>query len=131
MSKPILCLDFDGVLHSYDSGWHGADKCADDPTDGAMRFLWEALDHFTVAVFSSRSRQRGGRKAMKTWLRKHFIAYWAADRTTAEDKLAEIQWPQEKPPAFLSIDDRAIQFTSDWSVLQPDKLLTFRPWNKG
>ena len=66
--KPILSLDFDGVLHSYASGWKGARRIPDPPTDGAVEFLLKALDHFTVAVFSSRSRYFGGRRAMKAWL---------------------------------------------------------------
>jgi hypothetical protein len=126
--KPILCLDFDGVLHSYASGWQGADVIPDAPTDGAMRFLWDATDHFRVAIFSSRSRQRGGVAAMKKWLRKHFREYWAADRTTCDDKLAEIEWPREKPPALVTIDDRAVTFTGEWPAVAD--LLAFQPWNK-
>jgi len=128
MGKPILCLDFDGVLHSYTSGWQGADVIPDPPTGGAMRFLWDAADHFNIAILSSRSHQSGGRAAMRTWLERHFREHWAADRTRADDILAEIDWPLEKPAAFLTIDDRALQFTGVWP--EPQSLLNFKPWNK-
>lgn len=126
--KPILCLDFDGVVHSYTSGWKGADVVPDPPVDGAMRFIWDACEHFRVAIYSSRSGQSGGIHAMRNWLEGHFRAHWAADRTTCDDKLAEIEWPQEKPAALVTIDDRAITFTGTW----PDvvELLSFKPWNK-
>lgn len=126
--KPIICIDFDGVLHSYASGWQGASTVADAPVDGAMRFLWEATDHFRVAIYSSRSGQRGGKYAMKKWLAHHFLAHWAGDRTTAEDKLAEIEWPSEKPPAFVSIDDRAVTFTGVFPNVET--LKAFKPWNR-
>lgn len=130
MGKPILCLDFDGVLHSYSSGWKGADVIPDPPTDGAMRFIWDAADHFTIAIFSSRSRQTGGHHAMLRWLEKHFREHWASDRTRADDILAEIQWPMEKPPAMITIDDRALTFNGQWADYDPKNLLRFQPWNK-
>jgi len=42
MSKPILCLDFDGVIHSYSSGWKGADVIPDPPVPGAFDFIRRA-----------------------------------------------------------------------------------------
>jgi|SRR5579859_191457 len=128
MTKPILCLDFDGVIHSYTSRWQGADVIPDPPVDGAMRFIWDATDKFRVAIFSSRTMQKGGLAAMKEWLRHHFTEHWAADRTTCDDKLAEIEWPTEKPPALVTLDDRAVTFTGTWPPLE--SLLAFKPWNK-
>ncbi len=126
--KPILCLDFDGVLHSYTSGWKGADVIPDPPVDGAMDFIWKASEHFTIAIFSSRSNQVGGIRAMKAWLTEHFRFFWAADRTHCDDVLAEIEWPTEKPPAQITIDDRALTFEGVWPTIEA--LKAFQPWNK-
>ena len=126
--KPILCLDFDGVIHSYSSGWKGADIIPDPPVPGAMRFIWDATEHFRVAIFSSRSNQRGGLRAMRSWLTSHFTDHWMADRTQCDDKLAEIEWPQEKPAAFITIDDRALTFDGTWPAIEA--LKEFKPWNK-
>ena len=66
--KPILCLDFDGVCHQYTSGWKGADVCPDPPVLGLYEFLREAVEHFEVNIFSSRSGMDGGIQAMVAWL---------------------------------------------------------------
>ena len=124
MSKPILCLDFDGVLHSYTSGWRGAGIIPDKPVPGAFEFLKEATGEFEVHIFSSRSNQEGGIKAMQTWLRivveetAIMLPLW----------LDLIKWPTEKPPAHVTIDDRAITFTGVWPAIED--LKNFKPWNK-
>ena len=38
--KPTLCVDFDGVIHSYISGWKGADVIPDPPVPGAIEALY-------------------------------------------------------------------------------------------
>lgn len=153
MSKPILCLDFDGVLHSYSSGWQGARNIPDDPVPDALRFLVVALDHFQVHILSSRSHQWGGRRAMKRWLRKWLVStagesfsttpdWWASyiARTAFADPwhdevahaadvvVSTIRWPLFKPSAMITIDDRALTFTGTWPAIPA--LQAFRPWNK-
>lgn len=149
--KPILCLDFDGVLHSYTSGWHGARRIPDPPVSGALEFVVGALEWFQVAILSSRSHAWFGRYAMKRWLREHLYALgianevplWWADYicagsamepwahevyNSANRVINAIQWPLHKPPAMVTLDDRALTFTGQWPSF--DDLKAFQPWNK-
>ncbi len=124
---PILCLDFDGVIHSYTSGWQGATVIPDPPVPGALRFICDAVDRFRVAIYSSRSAHPGGIRAMETWLREHM----EADIANSDIRfvvLRKIEWPTCKPSAFVTLDDRAIMFTGHWPEL--DELAAFKPWNK-
>lgn len=141
MSKPILCLDFDGVMHSYTSKWLGPTLIPDPPVRGLFEFLCQASEAFEIHVFSSRSSAEGGIAAMLNWL-----MYWAnievaenaseadgTDRyeelqTTLYNVIADIVWDTTKPPAMLTIDDRALTFTGVWPEIET--LRNFKPWNK-
>lgn len=127
MSKPILCLDFDGVIHSYASGWKGAAIVPDPPVDGAMLWIERAVEKFRVCIFSSRSHQDGGIDAMRGWLHMH-LGLELEDYARARQVLDQIEWPKEKPPALVTLDDRAITFDGTWPSL--DTIATFKPWNK-
>lgn len=129
--KPILCLDFDGVIHSYSSGWKGADVIPDPPVADALEWMNEALDHFEVHVFSSRSNQPGGIDAMKAWLREWAVNLLRDGRFEDDPMLCWldlIKWPTEKPPAMITLDDRALTFEGTWPRF--DDLKAFKPWNK-
>lgn len=150
--KPILVLDFDGVIHSYASGWKGASVIPDPPVPGALEFIVAALGKFEVHILSSRSHQWGGKRAMKRWLREHLIAlgesevvtqdWWielvcehghmepwqVSNREAADSVISKIKWPWFKPPATVTIDDRALTFTGQWPALAD--LRAFKPWNK-
>ena len=127
MNKPILCLDFDGCLHSYSSGWKGAGIIPDPPVPGAMRFVAEAVNHFDVQIFSSRSSDPAGIPAMQEWMLQRLVEDFRGD---GQDIASLIGYPTMKPAAFLTIDDRAILFDGDWFALDPKALLDFKPWNK-
>jgi hypothetical protein len=116
--KPILCLDFDGVLHSYTSKWQGADIIPDPPVPGMVEFLTEAVKVFDVQVYSTRSAHPGGIQAMMAWMAKYVPAEVAA----------KISYPVSKPPALVTIDDRAVRFEGVWPDIQ--WLRDLKPWNK-
>ena len=149
---------FDGVINSYESGWRGVGTIPDEPVPGAGLYLLRAVQHFQVAIFSSRSRSLAGRRAMKRYVRQMLWDACLADTCEAERAWAvtrgrppewipwtaydvrdqadhigrAIMWPWFKPPAAVTIDDRALTFSGDWSApaYDPAALLSFKPWNK-
>jgi len=135
--KPILCLDFDGVCHSYTSGWKGADVIPDPPVEGLFEFLADAGQFFEIHIFSSRSHQHGGLVAMRNWFRDRYIAWHLAKFPADTHEIAGDQatamvrdvwkFPRDKPPAFVSLDDRVLTFRGVWPSL--DELKNFKPWN--
>ena len=140
--KPIVSVDFDGVLHSYDSGWKGASVIPDPPVPGAIDGLMKLLDAgFDVAIFSSRSKSLRGRRAMKRWLGRSIADHWlegehfiSGVEAVSWGEVAEVvhrfSWPWLKPSAMVAIDDRALTFNGCWADFTPEKIRAFRPWNK-
>lgn len=130
-SKPILCLDFDGVIHSYSSGWLGAGNIPDPPVEGTEEFLLEATKHFRVQIFSSRSKSIAGRMAMRRYVREHFDYPLTFSQDHDVDWLYEaLSFPWFKPSALITIDDRALTFSGNWADYSPEALFAFKPWNK-
>ena len=129
-SRPILCLDFDGVLLSFTSGWERLDRIDEKPVSGAvpgaMQFIRDAQEKFQVHIYSSRSRSEPGIRMMKAWVINHLQREFGIEEA---HKISEhIEYPTTKPKAFLSIDDRCVPFKGIWP--NPDTLLDFTPWNK-
>lgn len=118
MSKLTICLDFDGVCHSYTSGWMGIHIIPDPPVDGLFGFISEALNNgFDIAVYSTRSESELGIEAMKQWFEKH-----------SPGSTQHISFPDKKPLAFVGLDDRVITFDGVFPDIET--LKNFKPWNK-
>lgn len=118
MPRPILCLDFDGVCHSYTSGWQGPDKIPDPPVVGLEPFIQAALSVFEVHIVSSRMSQLNGRQAIMDWFRE----------VVGLPTMLQLHFSVEKPAALVSLDDRCLLFTGQWPSIQ--ELLNFQPWYK-
>ena len=74
--KRTVAVDFDGVIHSFNTPWNperGVSFVPDPPNENAIQTLLHYLDAgHTVCIFSVRNRWWRGRRAMKKWLKKHY-----------------------------------------------------------
>lgn len=142
--KKTICVDFDGVIHLYNSGWQGADQIPDPPVPGAIHGLHLLTQdpEIEVAIYSSRSSEPGGIEAMKKWLDtwekdwREGTEWEQYDKDTVENMFRNVKYlsekcvfPTSKPPAVVYIDDRGINFDGDWSKITAD-LKNYKPWNK-
>lgn len=122
-----VAVDFDGVLHSYSSGWTGPIPF-DPPVDGAQRFCERVIAAgFTIVIMTSRvgyygeahddplyklpqamSREEAtlitlAREGIRGWLKHHGFPepLWSEDAVITNRKV----------PGLAYIDDRAVRFT--------------------
>ena len=114
--KPTVVVDFDGVIHSYQSGWQGAENVPDPVVPG----IKEAIDQlrelgYKVVVVSTRCASAAGMGAVRKYLRDNGIE--------VDDVMAE------KPPALCYVDDRALCFRGNAEVLV-EQVLKFRSWTE-
>jgi hypothetical protein len=111
IKKLTVCLDFDGVVHSYHSGWCGDAEIPDAPIHGVERAIRKLREDYRVVIHSVRCNSDQGRQAIENWLARHRIEV---------DEVC-----REKPPSLVYVDDRAIRFTGDWQATL-DAIRTFR-----
>ena len=111
-----VVFDFDGVIHSYTSGWQGEDVIIDPPVPRIKAAIDDIRDHgYQVVVVSTRCATTAGEDAVRRYLCQHGIV--------VDDVMGQ------KPPAIVYVDDRAICFDGDAQGLL-QKILAFRPWNQ-
>lgn len=71
--KPTVAIDFDGVIHSYTSGWQGVDECPDSMVPGIDTAIADLRTDHKVIVVSSRAATPEGRIAIRDYLKKYNI----------------------------------------------------------
>ena len=106
-----LAIDFDGVVHTFDKGWHDG-TCYGAPIDGALAAIKSLADDWNIIIFSAKVRPdrpfvngKTGYELVDDWLEFHGV----------RDYVSEIT--HEKPRAKFYIDDKAIEFTNNWSEI--------------
>ncbi len=111
-----VAVDFDGVIHSYNSPWVNAETIPDEPVEGAIEWLNKIAADFDVVIFTTRGKTLEGRQAVALWLE----AYGFEDfREVTAEKVA----------ALIYLDDRAYRFTGH-NFPAAQEVHAARPWNK-
>lgn len=130
MKKKIIAVDFDGVLHSFSSGWQGARTISDLPTDGAVEWLKHLIRrphlpvrccpeyHIKVVIYSARLYHWGGKRAIKKWL-------WLWGLTKQE--ISMLGFVRQKPVCQFILDDRVVCFRGKFP--SDHEIINFRPWH--
>lgn len=114
--RHTVAVDFDGVLHSYESPWINAHTIPDPPVPGAIDWLWEMSKHFDILVHTTRGKTARGRFAVREYLAKNGY----------DGPLTVSAW---KGPALVYIDDRGLRFDGT-NFPTREEIHQLRPWNK-
>lgn len=99
-----LCIDFDGVIHNHNLGFHDG-TIYGDPIEGSLEALKELSLKYKIIIFTCKARpdrplvnNKTGAELVWEWLEKYNVAQYVNSVTAL------------KPIASAYIDDKAIRF---------------------
>ena len=103
-----LSIDFDGVLHTFDKGYHDG-TCYGEPIHGSLDSIRELSKKYKIIIFTAKAKPnrplvngKNGTELVWEWLEKYKIA----------DCISEVT--SEKPRSFLYIDDKGYR-VENWN----------------
>lgn len=122
--RPILCVDFDGVLHNQRGHAGDPSVIQNPPVPGALDWLAELQKSgLNVAIFTARLAGGGDAwiiPAIRRWLTEYGFA----------GDLDALKYTAVKPHNLqLLIDDRAFRFEGTFPTLEEIAELSV-PWNE-
>ena len=91
--KPVVCIDFDGVLNNYK--FYDPDNLF-DMRPGAYDFIMKLSVIYRVVILTARDTEK-----VKEWLKENNIVV---------DEVTNV-----KPPAVCYVDDRAVRFDGNFN----------------
>jgi len=112
-----IAIDFDGVIHSFEFGFHDG-TIYGTPLPGSLESIKKIAKKYKIVIYTAKAKKdrplingKTGTELVWEWLKKYEIDTLIADVTA------------EKPRAVCYIDDKAIQFIN-WNQALND-LSTF------
>jgi len=112
-----IAIDFDGVIHSFEFGFHDG-TIYGTPLPGSLESIKKIAEKYKIVIYTAKAKKdrplingKTGTELVWEWLKKYKIDTLIADVTA------------EKPRAICYIDDKAIQFIN-WNQALND-LSTF------
>lgn len=107
-----IAVDFDGVIHTFDKGWHDG-TCYGDPLPGSLDAIKELAKTYDVVVYTAKVKTdrplvggKTGRELVQDWLTTHGFSPFIKEVTS------------DKPRAEYYIDDKAVKFENWESTLR-------------
>lgn len=112
-----IAIDFDGVIHSFELGFHDG-TIYGTPIEGSIEAIKRIAKKYTIIIYTAKAKQdrplingKTGTELVWEWLKKYKLDQYIKDITA------------EKPRCICYIDDKAIQF-KNWNQSLTD-LTTF------
>ncbi len=109
-------VDFDGVIHNFDKGWHDG-TCYGDPIEGSLEAIKKLSDKWNIIIYTAKARPerplvngKTGTELVWEWLKEYKVDKYIDEVT------------HEKPRAEYYIDDKGIKFNNNWKEILEEVL---------